>query len=110
MPGLIQFHRRGLVFLTTRLCTKCGEKVSVLLEIPDQIAHAIRLPPGDWEQSLMTELAVALYARGILPFGKACELSKLKRTEFGLLLGRRAVPRHFTGQDLEDDIAYARSQ
>lgn len=80
------------------------------MEIPDQIAYAIRLPTGEQEQVLMTELAVALYARGILPFGKACELSRLNRTEFGLLLGRRAVPRHFTGQDLEDDIAYAHNQ
>ncbi len=27
------------------------------------------------------------------------------RIEFGLLLGRRGIPRHYTEQDLEDDIA-----
>ena len=84
--------------------------MSVLLEIPDQIAHAIRLPTDEQQQSLMTELAVALYARGILSFGKARELTPLNRIEFGLLLGRRDIPRHYTEQDLEDDIAYARGQ
>lgn len=84
--------------------------MSVILEIPDQIAHAIRLPTGEREQSLMTELAVALYARELLSFGKAWEMTSLTRVEFGLLLERRVVPRHFTDQDLEDDLAYARSQ
>ncbi len=84
--------------------------MSVVLEIPDQVAHAIRLPTENQHQSLMTELAIALYARGILSFGKARELTELDRVEFGLLLGRRNIPRHYTEQDLEADIAYARSK
>ena len=58
----------------------------------------------------MTELAVALYARGILSFGKARELTPFNRVEFGLLLGHRGIPRHYTEQDMEDDIAYACGQ
>ncbi len=84
--------------------------MSVVLEIPDQVAHAIRLLASEQQQSLMTELAVALYARGILSFGKARELTSLNRVEFGQMLGRREIPRHYTEQDLEDDIAYARGQ
>ncbi len=84
--------------------------MSVVLEIPDQVAYAIRLPASEQQESLMTELAVALYARGILSFGKARELTPLNRVEFGLLLGRRDIPRHYTKQDLEEDIAYARGQ
>ncbi len=83
--------------------------MSLLLEIPDQVAQAMRLPLMEQKQQVMTELAVALYARGILSFGKARELTKLNKIEFGLLLGRRGVPRHYTEQDVEDDIAYARS-
>ncbi len=60
------------------------------------------------KQQVMTELAVALYARGILSFGKARELTEFNKIEFGLLLGRRGDPRHYTEQELEDDIAYAR--
>ena len=84
--------------------------MSVVLEIPDEVAQAIRLPAGDREESLMIELAAALYARGILPFGKARELTRLNRIEFGLLPGRRGVPRQYTEEDLEDDIAYARGR
>ena len=84
--------------------------MGVVLEIPDQIAHAIRLPTDEQQQSLMTELAVALYARGILSFGKARELTRLNRIEFGLLLGRRNIPRRYTEENMKDDIAYARDQ
>jgi predicted HTH domain antitoxin len=84
--------------------------MSLVLEIPDQVAHAIRLPASEQHQQVMTELAVALYARGILSFGKARELTSLNRIEFGLLLGRRGIPRHYTEHDLEDDIAYACGQ
>ncbi len=58
----------------------------------------------------MTELAVALHARGILSFGKARELTSLNRIEFGRLLGRLEIPRHYTEHDLKDDLAYARGQ
>lgn len=84
--------------------------MSLLLEIPDQVAQAIRLPLVDQQQQVMTELAIALYARGILSFGKARELTTLSKAEFGLLLGRRGIPRHYTEQDVEDDIAYARGE
>lgn len=84
--------------------------MSLLLEIPDQVTYALRLPASEQRQQIMTELAIALYARGILSFGKARELTSLNRIEFGLLLGRRGIPRHYTEQDLEDDIAYACGQ
>ncbi len=84
--------------------------MSLVLEIPDQVAQAMRLPVGEQPQQIMTELAVALYDREILSFGKARELTPLTRIEFGILLGRRGVRRHYTDRDLEDDIAYARGQ
>jgi predicted HTH domain antitoxin len=55
----------------------------------------------------MEELAVTLYAQGILSFGKARELAGKSKYEFGLLLGKRQISRHYTTEDLEDDIAYA---
>ena len=84
--------------------------MSLTLEIPDQVAQAMRLPLVEQKEQLMIELAVALYARGILSFGKARQLTNLNRIEFGQLLGRREIPRHYTMQDIEDDIAYARGQ
>src|SRR5207237_6240257 len=58
---------------------------------------------------LLKELAVALYARDALSFSKACELSKLNRVEFGQLLVRHEVPRHYGEEELERDRNYASS-
>jgi len=82
--------------------------MSIQLEIPDAIAQAIRLPLSDQEQQLLVELAVTLYARDMLSFGKARELSGLSKYEFGLLLGRRGIPRHYGAEELRDDAIYAR--
>lgn len=84
--------------------------MSLMIEIPDDVAYAIRLPASEQHQLLKTELAVALYARGILSFGKARSLTTMSRIEFGFLLGRRGIPRHYGERDLEDDIAYARGE
>jgi len=84
--------------------------MSLVLEIPDQVAQAMRLPLMEQQQQVMLELAVALYARGILSFGKARELTTLNKAEFGILLGQRGVPRHYARQEVDDDITYAHCQ
>jgi predicted HTH domain antitoxin len=82
--------------------------MSIELYIPDSIAQALRLPPLEQQQQLTIELAMALYARGILSFGKARELAGLSKYEFGLLLGKRGIPRHYAADDLQSDVTYAR--
>lgn len=81
--------------------------MTILLEIPDSVARAIRLPKKEQQRQLKTELAFSLYAQGLLSFGKACELAEMTKVEFGLLLGKRNIPRQYDEQDLQDDIAYA---
>jgi predicted HTH domain antitoxin len=81
--------------------------MSIHLSIPDSVAQALRLPQGEQQQRLASELAVTLYAQGILPFGKARELAGMTKYEFGILLGKRQVVRHYTDEDLQDDVAYA---
>ena len=56
----------------------------------------------------MIELALALYARGILGFGKVRELCGLTKWRFEELLGRRKVVRQYDVDDLAVDLAYAR--
>ena len=58
---------------------------------------------------LCTELALALYWRGVLPLGKARQLAEMTRWQFEELLGQRRVARHYTEKDLAEDQAYARS-
>ncbi len=77
------------------------------LEIPDSIAQALRLPRHEQEHRVLVELAVSLYAQGILSFGKARQLCGLSKYDFGLLLGQRGIPRHYTEEDLQDDLKYA---
>ena len=77
------------------------------LEIPDSVAQALRLPMHEQEHRVLVELAVSLYAQGILSFGKARQLCGLGKYDFGLLLGKREIPRHYTEEDLKDDLKYA---
>ena len=80
------------------------------LHIPDSIAQAIRLPEARMRQELYLELAIALYAQGLLSFGKARELAGIGKYEFGRALGVRGVPRHYGPEELEDDLKYARGK
>jgi predicted HTH domain antitoxin len=80
------------------------------LHIPDSVAQAIRLPEERMAQELVVELAIALYAQGLLSFGKARELAGMGKYEFGKLLGRRGILRHYGQEELEDDLTYARSE
>ena len=78
------------------------------LDIPESIANSLRLPASEIQQRLRTELAVALYAQGILSFGKASELAELSRFAFAELTEERNIPRHYTEDELTQDIGYAR--
>lgn len=74
------------------------------LHIPDSVSRSIRLPEESMAHELLKELALSLYGRGLLSFGKARELAGLGKYEFGQLLGERHVPRHYSREDLEEDL------
>lgn len=78
------------------------------LEIPEDVLENVKLPPDEVEQELRQELALALYARGILTSGAARRLAQMKRWDFEELLGQRKIPRHYEEDDLDEDLAYAR--
>lgn len=80
---------------------------ALTIDIPEEIVDAARLPRAEIEQEFRTELALALYQRGILSLGKSRLLAQMTRWEFDELLGRRQIVRHYTQTDLEDDIQYA---
>jgi predicted HTH domain antitoxin len=84
--------------------------VTLHLEIPESVASSLKLPAPELELRLRRELAVALYAQGILSFGKACELAEASRHSFGELVASRGIPRHYTEDDLTNDLEYARGQ
>ena len=84
--------------------------MNVELHIPDSVVRAIRLPEERLAEELLLELSLALYHQGVLPFGKARELAGLGKYEFGQLLGKREIPRHYGREELEDDLTYAGRQ
>jgi len=84
--------------------------MTLQLDIPDSVVQAIRLPEERMAQELQIELAIALYAHGMLSFGKARELAGTGKYEFGQLLGERGITRHYGREELEDDLTYARGQ
>ena len=80
------------------------------LDIPESIASSLRLPASEIESRLRTELALALYAQGILPVGKASELAHVSRFSFAELAEERNLPRHYSEEEITQDICYARGQ
>lgn len=80
------------------------------LHIPDSVTQAIRLPEKRMEESLLVELALALYAQQVLSFGKARELAGMSKYDFGRLLGERGILRHYGQEELKDDLTYAHSK
>ena len=78
------------------------------LDIPESIAASLRLPAGEVEPRMRSELAVALYAQGILLFGKASEFAALSRYAFADLIASRGIERHYGEDELAQDLEYAR--
>ena len=52
------------------------------------------------------ELALFLYGNNAIPLGRARKLSGLSKREFLSLLGERNIPRHYTGEDFEEDLKF----
>lgn len=80
------------------------------VEIPESVARSLRLPEGEIEGRLRSELALALYAQGILDMGKASELAGVSRVEFAAMASQRKIARHYTEDELGQDLAYAGGQ
>ena len=80
------------------------------LNIPDSVLQGLRLPKREIAQRLRTELAIALYAQGVLSLGKAAKLAQMDRMPSGELIGQRGISRHYGGVELTQDSSYARRQ
>ena len=84
--------------------------MQVTLEIPDDIARHLPAAPAERAARLLLELAVALYAKGTVSLAQGAEMAGLSRLDFGWEVGERGIPRHYGGEDLAEDAAYAGRQ
>lgn len=81
--------------------------MNITLHIPESVARSLRIPEAEAEERLRQELAAALYANGLLSFGKASELAGVSRFDFASVLAQRRIPRHYGQQEQGEDVAYA---
>ena len=72
----------------------------LVLEIPDDL-----VPPEEQVTRLHQELAIRLYQKGILSFGKACQLTGMTKWEFHSILGEEGIVRHYDVEEMEKDLA-----
>jgi predicted HTH domain antitoxin len=76
----------------------------MVLEIPNDLVAALRVPPQEQQARLRCELAVRLYQKGLLSFGKARELAEMSKWEFHILLHQEGIVRRYDTEELEEDL------
>jgi predicted HTH domain antitoxin len=79
------------------------------ISIPEDVLISIKIPEKDVENVLTPELATALYQKGVISLGKARKLAGMSKWEFIEKLGKRKIERHYTERELEEDLAFAKS-
>lgn len=73
---------------------------AITLEIPEDVADALRFPPNRATEELRREFAVFLVKEGILPRHKARKLASMERVAFEDLLAQRGVAWDGTAEDV----------
>jgi predicted HTH domain antitoxin len=73
---------------------------TIQLEIPKSVMQSARLSI----EELKVELAIHLYARRRLSFGKSCELASVSALTFRQLLGAREVRAAYDPEDVDRDV------
>jgi predicted HTH domain antitoxin len=76
------------------------------IAIPSDVLNSMKIPRGDKEQVLKLELALALYQRGILAMGPSRRLANISKREFLQEPGKRKIERHYTAEELEEDMGF----
>ncbi len=80
---------------------------AITLEIPDDVAAALRFPANRASEELRREFAVFLVKEGILPRQKARRLAGMERVAFEDLLARRGVAWEGSVDDVLADVEAA---
>ncbi len=79
---------------------------AIQIEIPREIVLALKMPSESVKAQLADDLAVHLYRYGFLSFGKARLLAGMNKWEFSGKLGNLQIARHYTRDDLEEDLKF----
>jgi predicted HTH domain antitoxin len=74
------------------------------MDLPEDLVEAIKLPSEEVPMRLKRELAVRLYEKRLLGFGKARQLAEMTKWEFQRLLGEEGILRSYDVEELGKDL------
>ena len=77
---------------------------SIILEIPENIAFQLKLPPKRAKQMLMEELVLRLYEQGIMSSAQGATLLNMKRLRFEQFLAEHEIFMHGEPEELDTDL------
>ena len=72
----------------------------ISIDIPREVLHAAKMSKKELKQ----ELAISLYEKGKLSFGKSREIAELKVGAFQHLLASRDIPVNYDVESYEEDL------
>jgi len=78
--------------------------MQVSIDLPEECLKALKLPAEEIPSRLNRELAIRLYSKGLLSFGKARQLARMTRREFHDVLGDEGIIRRYDVDELKDDL------
>ncbi len=81
--------------------------MSITLDFDDVTLSSLPLGPGERERDMLIELACSYYARGWLSLAQAARMAKLDVYAFGVVLGKRSIPRQYGLTEALEDVAHA---
>jgi predicted HTH domain antitoxin len=64
----------------------------------------MKIPIKELKRRLKIELALRLYEKGILTFGKARKLAEMTRWDFHFLVGEAGIHRRYDVEELQKDL------
>jgi predicted HTH domain antitoxin len=83
--------------------------MTVTINISEQLSEVLHESNTSEERALLLEAVCGLYSRGRIGGGEAAAMLALSRTEFWHELAVRRIPRQYSTEMLEEDLAFARS-
>ncbi len=78
--------------------------MKVIMELPDNVLDVLNIPKDKLSSELKIQIALFLYEKGKLSFGKARELAGLSVWEFMEKLSENKIPLNYDVEEFEKDL------
>ena len=78
--------------------------MKIIMEIPEDVIRILNIPKDELSSELRVQIALYLYEKGELSFGKARQLSGLSVWEFMERLKDNQIPLKYDVKDFKKDL------